>query len=90
MIGEHEKAIALNEELLNRRKEAGGNIITPLLGLAANSIFLGREDEARTYVKEILEVEPSFSLEQFQAVNFFKDPSRLKHTFESLRRAGMK
>jgi adenylate cyclase len=89
MIEDHEKAIALNEELLNRRKEAGGNIITPLLGLAANAIFLGREDEARAYVKEILEVEPNFSLEQFQKVNFFKDPLQLKRTFEALRRAGL-
>ncbi|MBL7205725.1 MAG: tetratricopeptide repeat protein [Desulfobacteraceae bacterium] len=89
MIGDHEKAIALNEKLLNRRKEAGGNIITPLLGLAANSIFLGREDEAKAYVKEILEVEPNFSLERFQKVNFFKDPLQLKATFEALRRAGL-
>jgi adenylate cyclase len=89
MLGEHEKAIALNEELLNRRKEAGGNIITPLLGLVANSVFIGREDEAKAYVKEILEVEPNYSLERFQKVNFFKDPLQLKRTFEALRRAGL-
>jgi adenylate cyclase len=89
MIGEAQKSIALNEELLNRRKEAGGNIITPLLGLAANSIFLGREDEAKAYVKEVLEVEPNFSLERFQKVNLFKDPLQLNRTFEALRKAGL-
>ena len=89
MIGDYEKAIALNEKLLNRRKESGGNMITPLLGLAANSIFLGREDEAKTYVREILEIEPKFSLERFQKVKFFKDPLQLKPTFEALRRAGL-
>ncbi|UCH08820.1 MAG: tetratricopeptide repeat protein, partial [Deltaproteobacteria bacterium] len=89
MIGDHEEARALNERLLNRRKEAGGNIITPLIGLVANSMFLGREDEAKAYVKEILEVEPNFSLEQFQKGNFFKDSLQLKHTFEALRRAGI-
>jgi adenylate cyclase len=89
MIGDHEKAIALNEELLNLRRSVRGNIITPLLGLAADTIFLGREDEARAYVKEILEVEPNFSLEQFQNVNFFKDPLHLKRTSEALRKAGI-
>jgi adenylate cyclase len=89
MIGEHKKAIALNEKLLNRRKEAGGNVITALLGLAANSIFLGRGDEAKSYAKEILEVEPNYSLERFQKVNFFKDPLQLNRTFEALRRAGL-
>ncbi|MFB0519851.1 MAG: tetratricopeptide repeat protein [Desulfatiglandales bacterium] len=89
MIGDHEKAIALNEELLNRRKEAGGNIIIALLGLAANSIFLGREDDAKAYLKEILELEPNYSLERFQKINLFKDPLQLERTLEALRRAGL-
>ena len=89
MTGEHEKAIASYKELLNLRRNTRGNIITPLLGLAANCIILSREDEARAYAKEILEVDPNYSLERFQKVNLFKDPSHLKPFLEALRKAGM-
>ena len=87
--GEHEKAIASYKELLNLRRNARGNIITPLLGLAANCIILGREDEARAHAGEILEVNPDFSLEWFRKVNLFEDPSHLKPFLEALHKAGL-
>jgi TolB-like protein/Tfp pilus assembly protein PilF len=87
--GEHEKAIASYKELLNLRRNARGNIITPLLGLAANCIILGREDEARAHAGEVLEVNPDFSLEWFRKVNLFKNPSHLKPFLEALHKAGI-
>jgi adenylate cyclase len=89
VIGEHEKAIAFYKELLRLRREARGNILTPLIGLAANSIILGREDEARTYAGEILEANPDFSIEWFQKLNLFRDPSYLKPFLEALHKAGL-
>jgi adenylate cyclase len=89
VMGEHEKAIESYKELLNLRRTARGNITIPLLGLAANCAILGRENEAKAYVGEILEVNPSFSLEQYRKINAFKDASHLKTYLEALRRAGL-
>jgi tetratricopeptide (TPR) repeat protein len=89
VMGEHEKAIGSYRELLNLRRNTRGNIVTPLLGLAANCMILGREDEARTHAGEILEVNPAFSLEWFRKVNLFRDPSHLKPFLEALHRAGL-
>jgi len=88
VIGEHEKAIATYKELLNLRRNARGNIIISLAGLAANCTILGRENEARAYAAEILEVNPDFSLEWFRKINLFKDPSHLKPFLEALHKAG--
>jgi len=89
VIGEHEKAVASYRELLNLRRNARGNMITPLLGLAANCMLLGREEEARAHAREILEVNPDFSLERFLKVYIFKDPSHLRPFVEALHRAGL-
>jgi len=89
VIGEHEKAVASYEKLLDLRRNARGNIITPLLGLAASCIILGREDEARAYAEEVLGVSPDFSLEWFRKVNLFKNPSHLKPFLEALHKAGL-
>jgi adenylate cyclase len=89
VTGEHEKAIASFKELLNLRRNARGNTIMPLLGLAANSAILGRENEAKAYAKEILGVNPDFSLEQFRKINPFKNPSHLKPFLEALRKVGI-
>jgi hypothetical protein len=57
--------------------------------IAANCAILGRENEAKAYVREILEVNPSFSLEQYRKINPFKDASHLKTYLEVLRKAGL-
>jgi adenylate cyclase len=89
MMEDHEKSIMYYKELLNFRRNARGNIITPLLGLAANYIYLGREDEARAHAGEILAVNPDFSLEWFRKVNLFKDSSHLTPFLEALTKAGL-
>jgi adenylate cyclase len=89
MIGRHKEAIAAFKGLLSRRRKAGGQLITPLLGLTANSIMLGLEEEARSHATEVLKIEPSFSLEWFRQVTFFRDPVHLERTLEALRKAGL-
>jgi TolB-like protein/Tfp pilus assembly protein PilF len=89
VIGEHEKAVASYEKLLDLRRNARGNMITPLLGLAGNCVILGREDDARAYAKEVLRISPDFSLEWFRKVNLFKNPSHLKPFLEALHKAGL-
>jgi len=89
MIGEHEKAIASYKELLGLRRDARGNIIPSLLGLAINYMLIGQEDEARAFAEEIMEINPKLSLEWLQKVTNFKGPLYLNKHLEALRKAGL-
>ena len=57
-------------------------------GLAACYTALGREQEARKAVAEVLRLNPEFSLELYSMTVPFKEQSDLEHHIEGLRRAG--
>jgi adenylate cyclase len=57
------------------------------VGLAATYAVLGREEEARTEVSEILRVEPSFSIKKYKRYMFFQ--VGLESEIEGLRKAGL-
>jgi adenylate cyclase len=89
MIGQHDKAITAYTKLLIRRRKDRGNVITPLLGLTINCMLIGQEDEAKAFAEEIMEINPSFSLEWLQKVTNFKDPLYLNKPLDALRKAGL-
>ena len=62
------------------------------LGLAIAYIRLGREEQARSEVAEILRLIPEFSLEAYrkQAHGRNMDPSVVENEIEALREAGLK
>jgi adenylate cyclase len=62
-----------------------GNSPGPHLGLAADYVELGRDDEARAETAEVLRFNPNFSPR-----SVFKDPALNERYIADLRRAGLK
>ena len=57
------------------------------VGLAATYAVLGREEEARTEVSEILRIEPNFSIKKYAKFMYFQ--VGLEPEIEGLRKAGL-
>jgi adenylate cyclase len=88
--GQHDRAIATYNELLERRRKFGGTILQPLLGLTLTYMTIGKDDEARDHAAEVLRTDPTFSLEWVRQTNFFKDQVLLEEDLAALRKAGLK
>jgi adenylate cyclase len=84
LMGRHEEAIATLKKVVTRNP----NHLSAHNDLAIIYIDLGREEEARAEVAEILRVNPKFSLKVVQDVPL-KDPAVLEHWLDNLRRAGL-
>lgn len=57
--------------------------------LAASLVETGRMDAAREAAREILSIEPGFTLERFSASQPYRDPGALKRIVDPLRKAGL-
>jgi TolB-like protein/predicted Zn-dependent protease len=57
------------------------------IGLAATYAMLGKEEEARSEVSEILRIEPSFTIKKYEKFMFFQ--LGLEPEIEGLRKAGL-
>lgn len=60
------------------------------IALAASYILVGREEEARAAVADVLRINPNFSVEQYVRGLPLKDQSQAEHYIETLRKAGLK
>jgi adenylate cyclase len=58
--------------------------------LAACYAELGRLEEARAEIAEVLRLNPSYSLEGLRQTMPFKDPADLERHLAALRKAGLK
>jgi adenylate cyclase len=83
---EYEKAI----EALKKGAKIEPNNLFAHIGLAATFAALEREKEARAEAKEVLTLNPSFSVEEFIKVLPFKDPEFQNRYAEYLQKAGLK
>jgi len=79
------KAIETFKKCLRREP----NYWKAYLGLALSYTFLGREEEARAAVKEVLIFYPGFSLELFKKLSPYKNQAELDLAVEALRKAGV-
>lgn len=84
-VGQYEDAIAGQKKAIARNP----NLLLAHSCLAGCYSMAGRGAEARTQVKELLRISPSFSLELFGAVPW-KNPTDGKAMFDALRKAGLK
>jgi adenylate cyclase len=84
LMGRYEEAIATLKKVITRNP----NHLSAHNDLAVVYIDLGREEEARAEVAEILRVNPKFSLKVAQDIPL-KDPAVLEHWLDNLRKAGL-
>ena len=66
------------------------NDIFAHLSLAGSYGELGKDEEARAEVREVLRLHPKFSLDYFAKIYTFKDQSFVDRRVELLRKAGLK
>ncbi|MGH7274957.1 MAG: tetratricopeptide repeat protein, partial [Nitrospiria bacterium] len=83
LMGRYEEAIAAF-------KKALPNLSPAHQFLAAIYSRLGREEEARAEVAEILRISPNFSVEVLRQRLPYKDPADLERLLDGLRKAGLK
>jgi len=84
--GRYEEAIAAQKRALTRNPD----FLPAHLCLAACSGWLGREEQARAEVVEVLRLSPNFSLEVVRQMSPLKNPTELEHMLAALRQAGLK
>lgn len=90
MARRYEQAIATLDQLLKR---AGKGEFSPFMvhyRLAQVYIEIGQEEKARIHAEKILQINPTFSLENYRkARDFYRDPIHLERVFIALRKAGL-
>jgi tetratricopeptide (TPR) repeat protein len=86
LTGQYEEAIEASQQTL----ACSPNFLWAHLHLAATYSEMGREEEARAEVAEILRISPHFSPEVFIQKTPQKDPAITERTLAALRKAGLK
>jgi len=81
----YEEAVEAYKKAL---KLAPDNLLAHV-GLAATYSLSGQEDEAQAEAKQVLRVQPKFSVERFAKKLPFKDRSETERLIEALRKAGL-
>jgi adenylate cyclase len=86
LTGQYAEAIAP----LKKSVTLNPNFLPAHFNLAICYAELGREDEARAEVTEILRLEPDYSLERAKQQMPYKDPAVVERSLAGLRKAGLK
>ena len=86
-LGQYEEAVVTLKKML---QIYGHDTLGAHIGLAANYIYLGREEEARAEAAEVLRLNPKFSVDAYAKRLLFKDQSLTDKYIDALRKAGLK
>lgn len=89
MAGRFEEAITTWNQHIERIQKEGRSSASGYLGLAAAHMLLGQEEKAHKYVKDVLKLQPKFSLEEYRKFLLFKEPRHTDFILSALRRAGL-
>lgn len=81
----HEEAVQAAEAVLVHQPDNVGVRVI----LAGSSAALGRGEAAEAEAREVLRLEPEFSLAAFQQTQPYKDPAQLEEIVRALRSAGL-
>jgi adenylate cyclase len=84
--GRYEEAIAAYKRALTRNPD----LLPVHIMLAVIYSELGREEEARAEVAEVLKISPKYSLEGVRQMWPYKDQAVLERELAALRKAGLK
>jgi adenylate cyclase len=83
---DYEKAL----EALKKAVEIEPNNIFAHIGLAVTYALIGNEEKAKIEAKEVLNINPNYSIEVFTKTMPFKNPLTINWLAEYLRKAGLK
>ncbi|MCG2778215.1 MAG: tetratricopeptide repeat protein [Desulfobacterales bacterium] len=83
--GQYEEAIALQKKAIQEEP----NDILAYLVLASSYGLAGREEEAQAAAKEVLRINPKFSVAQLEKISPHKDRTVVKRFCDALRKAGL-
>jgi adenylate cyclase len=84
--GRYDEAIALQKKAIEREP----NDMLAYIVLASSCQLAGREEEARAAAKELLKINPAFSLERLAKTTPHKDREVAERFIDALRKAGLK
>jgi len=86
IIGRYEEAVATFKKLIQWRPD---NVIGQL-GLTATYSMMGRDADAQAQAKEVLRINPNFSLDSFSKRTAYKNMDDWNRYMDALRKAGLK
>ncbi len=86
MSGQNEKAISMFRKAIDQAPDS----ILPMAFLTATYISSGQEENARAAAKEVLRIDPDFSVERFAKRRPFKNQPDRERLIDALRKAGLK
>jgi adenylate cyclase len=86
LLGQYQEAVTAQKSALMRNPD----FLSGHTQLAVLYSELGREEEARAEVAEMLRISPQFSLKAYRQKVPFKDPTALERYLAALRKAGLK
>ena len=89
MAGHYEEALAIGKQHLDRCLKGECEPFTAHMGLSATYVGLGRIEEARSHITEVLKIMPDFSLVRARKMISFKDPAHVERALDALRQAGL-
>ena len=84
--GQYDEAIALLKKAIEREP----NDLIAYIALTSTFEMAGRMDEARAAAKEVLRINPSFSVERYEKMYPMKDKVAKDRIIDALRKAGLK
>jgi len=84
-LGRYEEAIAAFERARKRNPKAS----QPFVWLALTYADMGQMEQARAMAREVLKVDPSFSVKSFVGRMDFKDRAKPQHALATLRQLGL-
>ena len=84
-LGDYEKAIEVSKKALHQDPSIIGGFVT----LACAYAQLGRKEDARHYVDELVAYIPRYSLRALRKNPMFVDPELIDKLVESMRLAGL-
>jgi adenylate cyclase len=86
VVGRYEEAVPIFKKLLQKLPD---NLMGQL-GLTATYSMMGRDEDARAQAKEVLRIDPNFSVDSFSKRVFYKNKDDWNRYMDALRKAGLK
>jgi adenylate cyclase len=86
MAGRYEEAVAIFKKLLQKLPDH----LVGHVGLTATYSMMGRDEDAQAQAKEVLRIDPNFSVDSYSKSRLFKNKDDWNRYMDALRKAGLK